>query len=100
MDALDSWKEEMRSAYLYRVVAECEAGTVREGLFKQLAIEAESQAQIWVDQIRKEGVVRIASLRTLKEEEKEKLELLKQKRAAEAELDFETAYLVVNYANL
>ncbi len=55
MDALESWKEEMRSAYLYRVVAGCEAGTVREGLFKQLATEAESQAQIWVERIRKEG---------------------------------------------
>ncbi len=55
MDALESWKEEMRSAYLYRVVAECEAGTAREGLFKQLAIEAESQAQIWVDRMGKEG---------------------------------------------
>ncbi|UCH47500.1 MAG: VIT1/CCC1 transporter family protein [Betaproteobacteria bacterium] len=55
MDALESWKEEMRSAYLYRVVAECEAGTAREGLFKQLAIEAEGQAQIWVDHMRKEG---------------------------------------------
>ncbi|UCD69212.1 MAG: VIT1/CCC1 transporter family protein [Betaproteobacteria bacterium] len=55
MDALESWKEEMRSAYLYRVVAECEAGTAREGLFKQLAVEAEGQAQIWVDRIRKEG---------------------------------------------
>ena len=56
MDALESWKEEMRSAYLYRVVAECEAGTAREGLFKQLAIEAESQAQIWIDHLRKDGV--------------------------------------------
>ena len=55
MDALENWKEEMRSAYLYRVVAACEAGTVREGLFKQLAIEAENQAQIWVERFRKEG---------------------------------------------
>ena len=55
MNLQESWKEEMRSAYLYRVVAACEAGTAREGLFKQLAIEAESQAQIWVERIQKEG---------------------------------------------
>ena len=63
MDALENWKEEMRSAYLYRVVAECEAGTAREGLFKHLAIEAESQANIWGDQIRKEGAPLPASYR-------------------------------------
>ncbi|NIO43857.1 MAG: hypothetical protein GTO41_29140 [Burkholderiales bacterium] len=55
MDALESWKEEMRSAYLYRVVAACESGTAREGLFRQLATEAENQAQIWVERARKEG---------------------------------------------
>jgi len=61
MDALESWKEEMRSAYLYRVVAACEAGTAREGLFKQLAVEAESQAKIWVENLRKEGGAEPAS---------------------------------------
>jgi VIT1/CCC1 family predicted Fe2+/Mn2+ transporter len=55
MDATESWKEEMRSAYLYRIVAECEAGTAREGLFKQLAKEAESQAGIWSDKLREQG---------------------------------------------
>ncbi len=55
MDALESWKEEMRSAYLYRVVSACEAGTAREGLFRQLGIEAESQAEIWAEHLRKEG---------------------------------------------
>ena len=55
MDLLESWKEEMRSAYLYRVVAACEKGTAREGLFRQLAVEAESQAQIWVENMRKQG---------------------------------------------
>jgi VIT1/CCC1 family predicted Fe2+/Mn2+ transporter len=57
MDSLESWKEEMRSAYLYRVVSACEAGTAREGLFRQLAVEAESQAQIWAENLRKEGGV-------------------------------------------
>ncbi len=55
MDDLENWKEEMRSAHLYRVVAECEAGTAREGLFKQLAVEAENQAKIWVKKIRAQG---------------------------------------------
>ncbi len=56
MDALESWKEEMRSAYLYRVVSACEAGTAREGLFRQLGIEAESQAQIWAERLRNDGL--------------------------------------------
>jgi len=45
--SLDGWREEMRSAYLYRVMAEAESGTPRAGLFRGLAVEAESQAQIW-----------------------------------------------------
>jgi VIT1/CCC1 family predicted Fe2+/Mn2+ transporter len=61
MDDLESWKEEMRSAYLYKVVAACEAGTAREGLFKQLAVEAENQAEIWVDKMRAQGVQAPAS---------------------------------------
>ena len=48
--SLDGWREEMRSAYLYRVMAEAEAGTPRAELFRGLAIEAESQAQIWARQ--------------------------------------------------
>ena len=56
MNDIENWKEEMRSAYLYKVVAACEAGTAREGLFKQLAIEAENQALIWVEKIRSQGV--------------------------------------------
>lgn len=55
MSLIDNWKEEKRSAYLYRIVASCEAGTAREGLFKQLAVEAENQAEIWVGNIRQEG---------------------------------------------
>jgi len=55
MSLIDNWKEEKRSAYLYRIVASCEAGTAREGLFKQLAVEAESQAEIWVGKMRQEG---------------------------------------------
>jgi VIT1/CCC1 family predicted Fe2+/Mn2+ transporter len=47
---LDGWREEMRSAYLYRVMAEAEAGTPRAELFRGLAVEAENQAGIWARQ--------------------------------------------------
>ncbi len=43
----ENWAEEKQSAYLYRVVAETEAGTPREGLFKELAAAADKQAGIW-----------------------------------------------------
>lgn len=43
----DSAIDELRSAFLYRVIAETEKGTVREGLFRELAEAAEGQAQIW-----------------------------------------------------
>jgi len=48
--SLDGWREEMRSAYLYRVMAEAEAGTPRAQLFQGLAGEAEGQARIWARQ--------------------------------------------------
>lgn len=47
---LDGWREEMRSAYLYRAMGEAEAGTPRAGLFRGLAVEAENQAGIWARQ--------------------------------------------------
>jgi hypothetical protein len=43
---LESWAEEQRSAFLYRVCAEAEAGTTRADLFTRLAGEAEAQAAI------------------------------------------------------
>jgi VIT1/CCC1 family predicted Fe2+/Mn2+ transporter len=46
----DGWHEEKRSAYLYRVMAEAEAGTPRAELFRGLAAEAENQAGIWARQ--------------------------------------------------
>ena len=51
----DSWTEEKRSAYLYRVVAEREAGTARQALFNDLAHEAERQAAIWERHARTAG---------------------------------------------
>jgi VIT1/CCC1 family predicted Fe2+/Mn2+ transporter len=44
----DEAREELRSAYLYRVIAETEHGTVREALFRELAASAEEQARIWL----------------------------------------------------
>ena len=52
---ITSWSEEMRAAYLYRVVAQAEAGTPREKLFLELADEAEGQAGIWADKARAAG---------------------------------------------
>ena len=56
MHELESWLEEKRSAYLYRVVARAEAGTVREGLFKELAAAAERQAEIWAQRAGEQGI--------------------------------------------
>ncbi len=43
----EGWFDELRSAYLYRVIAEVERGSRRSGLFLELAREAEGQAAIW-----------------------------------------------------
>jgi len=51
MHALESWKEEKRSVYLYRIVAETEAGTPRRALFLELAEAAERQAGLWAVEI-------------------------------------------------
>jgi len=45
--SLEGWLEEKRSAYLYRAMAEAEAGTPRAQLFSGLAAEAENQSGIW-----------------------------------------------------
>ena len=55
MNEVASWTEEKRAAYLYRVIAACEAGTPREKLFKDLAGEAEGQAAIWEKKARDAG---------------------------------------------
>jgi vacuolar iron transporter family protein len=43
----DGWLDEMRSAYLYKVMAEVERGTPRADMFTGLAREAEEQAALW-----------------------------------------------------
>jgi VIT1/CCC1 family predicted Fe2+/Mn2+ transporter len=51
----ESWEEEKRSAWLYRVVAECERGTPRAALFDELAQAADDQADIWLAAIAQRG---------------------------------------------
>jgi len=55
MSERENWTEEKQSAYLYRVVAETESGTPREGLFKELADAADKQAGIWESLAAKHG---------------------------------------------
>jgi VIT1/CCC1 family predicted Fe2+/Mn2+ transporter len=54
-DAVAGWADEMRSAYLYRIVADAERGTPRERLFRELANEAAGQAAIWAESARRQG---------------------------------------------
>jgi VIT1/CCC1 family predicted Fe2+/Mn2+ transporter len=55
MKELHSWREEQRSAYLYRLLAELEAGTTRSRLFSELAREADEQSRIWAAAAQKKG---------------------------------------------
>jgi len=52
---LKSWKEEKRSAYLYRIISDRESGTPRQLLFLELAKEADSQSELWAVELRKAG---------------------------------------------
>ncbi|MBA2689375.1 MAG: VIT1/CCC1 transporter family protein [Burkholderiales bacterium] len=55
MNQVDSWREEQRSVYLYRVLADVERGSTRAALFKEMAWEAEKQAAIWAENAKAEG---------------------------------------------
>ncbi len=55
MQELHGWSEEKRSAYLYQILAEAEAGTTRQDLFLKLAQAADQQASIWARTIEKDG---------------------------------------------
>jgi len=55
MSARESWGHEMESVFLYRVVADAEPAEDRRALFRKLAGEAEAQAAIWADEIKKTG---------------------------------------------
>jgi len=47
MNERDSWQEEQQSAFLYRVIADCEPTPELRTLFMKLAIAAESQSHHW-----------------------------------------------------
>ncbi|MHB1678569.1 MAG: VIT1/CCC1 transporter family protein [Sulfuriferula sp.] len=51
--AFEGWVEEKRSAYLYRIIAQAEAGTTRQHLFTELAEGADKQAELWEAELRK-----------------------------------------------
>lgn len=55
MHELNSWREEKRSAYLYRIISDQESGTPRQLLFLELAKEADSQSELWVAELKKIG---------------------------------------------
>ncbi len=56
MHALESWIEERRSAWLYRIVSDAESGTTRQLLFLELAKAADTQAGLWETEMRKAGI--------------------------------------------
>ncbi|HWR77075.1 MAG TPA: VIT1/CCC1 transporter family protein [Thiobacillus sp.] len=62
-DPYESWQEEKRSAWLYRVVADCERGTPRAALFDELAQAADEQAEIWLNAITQSGGQQPAAFR-------------------------------------
>ena len=47
MEAFENWKEEKRSAYLYRVIADIQTNTRHKKLFFELSKMADRQAAIW-----------------------------------------------------
>ncbi|TSA20699.1 MAG: hypothetical protein D4R70_04950 [Betaproteobacteria bacterium] len=51
----NAWREERRSAWLYRIVAAAEIGSTRHGLFLDLARAADAQAELWLAEIAKVG---------------------------------------------
>lgn len=55
-DLLTHWQSEKRSVYLYRLIADTEAGSPRQALFLNLADAAERQAAFWADAAASNGV--------------------------------------------
>lgn len=62
-ELLEAWREEKRSAYLYRIVSDAESGTPRQVLFLELARKAEEQALIWEEEMRKDGLDHVENYR-------------------------------------
>ncbi|MDD5329873.1 MAG: VIT1/CCC1 transporter family protein [Sulfuricella sp.] len=63
MHELESWSEEKRSAYLYRMISDAESGTPRQILFLELARAADRQAELWAAEAIKAGVALPAAYR-------------------------------------
>jgi hypothetical protein len=55
MNPAENWREEQRSAYLYALLAELEAGTSRHALFRELAKESRKQSETWAAAARASG---------------------------------------------
>lgn len=53
--AIAGWIEEKRSAYLYHLIAQAEAGTPQQKLFTELTNAAEKQAGLWEIELTKAG---------------------------------------------
>ncbi len=51
VEALENWKEEKQSAYIYRAIAKNEANPVHKQLFQELALLADRQAAIWAQKL-------------------------------------------------
>lgn len=56
MIELENWREEKRSAFLYRAVSDAESGTPRQILFLELAAAADKQAGIWAETALRNGI--------------------------------------------
>ncbi len=56
MNYLESWMEEKRSAWIYKVVAANEHDLIRRGLFENLSKMAEQQALIWAQKMTAAGM--------------------------------------------
>lgn len=56
MEAIESWKEEKRSAYLYLALSRMEKNPVHQKLFLSLSAMADKQADIWEKQIKAANV--------------------------------------------
>jgi len=57
VDARDEWKEEMRSAWLYGVLAKAEQDPVKKRLFEELGRAANQQAELWARRLGGDGTL-------------------------------------------
>lgn len=55
MSALEGWREEKQSAWLYRQLIECERDPKKREMFAQLADAAEAQSRVWATHVERRG---------------------------------------------